>query len=112
MRRRPPRSTRTDTLVPDPRLFRALLAFDIAAGRGEVEPFMRLDQVDIDPARAGRKRDTEIEIGARIAACGVEQAALDQILGRLQTDRHDNPLCLHPNWRTRGQSCGLWSTKR
>src|SRR3546814_9814928 len=85
MRRRPPRSTRTDTLVPDPRLFRALLAFDIAAERGEVEPFMRLDQVDIDPARAGRKRDTEIEIGARIAACGVEQARSEEHTSELQS---------------------------
>src|SRR3546814_11941223 len=34
----------------------ALLAFDIAAERGKVEPFMRLDQVDIDPARRSEER--------------------------------------------------------
>ena len=31
----------------------ALLAFAISAERGEIEPFMRLDQIDIDPAAAG-----------------------------------------------------------
>src|SRR3546814_20296712 len=50
----------------------ALLAFDIAAERGEVEPFMRLDQVDIDPARAGRKRDTENELSTEERRLGKE----------------------------------------
>src|SRR3546814_671085 len=62
----------------------------------EIEPFMRLDQIDIDSAGAGRECDAEIEIGPRVAARRVEQPAFDQILGRLQTVRHDNPLCLPP----------------
>src|SRR3546814_2502667 len=61
MIRRPPRSTRTDTLFPYTTLFRS-----------------------------------EIEIGPRVAARRVEQPAFDRILGRLQTVRHDNPLCLPP----------------
>jgi hypothetical protein len=69
---------------------------------------MRLDQVDIDPAGAGRKSDTKIEIGACIAASGVEQTALDQILGRLQTVRHDNPLLPPPHMETSGSNVAVY----
>ena len=36
--------------------------------RREVEPFMRLDEIDIEPAAARREGDAEIEIGVDIAA--------------------------------------------
>src|SRR3546814_14582196 len=56
MRRRPPRSTRTDTLFPYTTLFRSLDAAAIAvAGRARVQPAGRGDRHDvvgIDPDRA------------------------------------------------------------
>ena len=42
----------------------------------------------------------------------IEQPAFDQILGRLQTVRHDNPLSSPPHGDLGAQVCGLWSTKR
>src|SRR3546814_1016810 len=51
---------------------------------------MRLDQIDIDSAGAGRECDAEIEIGPRVAARRVEQPAFDQILGR--SEEHTSEL--------------------
>src|SRR6185503_6352099 len=66
----------------------AFLAAAAAAQGGEVEPFVRLDEIDIEAVRAGLISDAELVERVRIARRGLGEAALDQELGRLQTASH------------------------
>ena len=50
---------------------------------------MRFDEVDIDPAAAGRKRHAQFEQGIDIAAFGLREPAPDQELRALLTDGTD-----------------------
>src|SRR3546814_7447937 len=72
MRRRPPRSTRTDTLVPYTTLFRSLVLLDhVALGDGDLE-LGRLADLDVVEA--------QVTAGVRIHALdvrGVLAAAVD-----------------------------------
>src|SRR3546814_10365092 len=76
MRRRPPRSTRTDTLVPYTTLFRSLVLLDhVAFGDGDLE--------------LGRLADLDV-VEAQITA-GVRIHALD-VRGVLRSEEHTSEL--------------------
>src|SRR3546814_12121888 len=74
MIRRPPRSTRTDTLFPYTTLFRSDLAQHFVAGDVAVAVVDRLEQVDVDdahrqrPAVAQGAGDFPLHLRAEVAA--------------------------------------------
>src|SRR3546814_19769769 len=74
MIRRPPRSTRTDTLFPYTTLFRSILAFDPATG--ERTPLLRDETVD--PARVLYAVDGSTPIGAMYRGAGSRTAFFDE----------------------------------
>src|SRR3546814_6990660 len=67
----------------------AHLRFLAAVDGGEIEPFVRLDEIDALAAGAGRIEDAEIETGVAVSARRVAQPALDQKLCGLQAVGHD-----------------------
>src|SRR3546814_15988026 len=66
----------------------AHLRFLAAVDGGEIEPFVRLDEIDALAAGAGRIEDAEIEPGVAVSARRVAQPALDQKLFGLQAVGH------------------------
>ena len=64
------------------------LAFLAACERGEIEPFMRLDKIDL-PARAGGIGDPEFEISVGIAARRIGKPAFNQERSTFDTVTHD-----------------------
>ena len=73
----------------------AFLAALAAVEGGEVEPFVRFDEVDLEPVGAGRVSDAELVERVRIAHGGVGEAAFDQESRGFQTVPHvDMPLLL------------------
>jgi topoisomerase IA-like protein len=58
---------------------------------GDVEPFVRLDEIDVDPLGAARIDDTQIETGLCVAARGIVQTTFDEETCALETVAHCCP---------------------
>src|SRR3546814_6456101 len=82
MIRRPPRSTRTDTLFPYTTLFRSAFLFDFP--RIEADHRFVADDVGLVGAEA-------VELGPHRAAIGAEHADFDEIAG-LRSEEHTSDL--------------------
>src|SRR4030095_11839903 len=63
------------------------LAAGVARQRGEVEPFMRLDQVDVYSAAAGRKCDAKLVERLDASRLRFGHPAAKEEVGTLLTDR-------------------------
>src|SRR3546814_10291869 len=87
MIRRPPRSTRTDTLFPYTTLFRS--GPDISLGAGEAE---HLDGAGVAPQGLGQRSQLRLHLGAELSRVDLEQEAgvpdaADTEAGGLQAGR-------------------------
>src|SRR3546814_16678271 len=69
MRRRPPRSTRTDTLFPYPTLFRSALMEEVSALKA------RLPELEAEERRLGEELDTRLAAIPNIPAADVPDGA-------------------------------------
>src|SRR3546814_4552 len=78
MLRRPPRSTRTDTLFPYTTLFRSRVKRQVAEGRPGVRVLMKIDNTGEPRKRNAKRRNidvrrwVDVELGALIISASLE----------------------------------------